>query len=114
MPARTRHQDGICIIEFRGKITIGEGDVELRDAVQDAVDQGFKKIVLDLRGAVMMDSSGLGELVRTKATVQKAGGQIVLAGATGKILDVLEMTRLIGIFEEFDSADDAMMEIANL
>lgn len=111
---RARHQDDVCIIELLGRLTIGEGDTLLREEVKNAVDEGYKRIVLDLRETVAMDSSGLGELIRAKGTVRQAGGQIVLAGVKNKVQDVLEMTRLIGIFEEYDSADDALMEIANL
>lgn len=110
----TQIRDDVCVIEFRGKLVIGDGDVKLRQAVRDALEQGYRRIVLDLHGAVSMDSNGLGELVRTKTTVANAGGQIVLSGVKDKIQDILEMTRLIGIFEEFDSPDDALMEIANV
>lgn len=112
---KTWQQDDICVIEFDGKLTIQEGgDVQLRKAVESALEHGLKKIVLDLRGARAVDSSGLGELIRAKSSVRDSGGQIVLTGVNDKVQDVLEMTRLIGVFKEFDSAEDAMMEIANL
>lgn len=114
MLVRRRTEGDICILELDGLLTRGDGDVQLRNAVQEAVEDGYRKLVLDLRKTRRMDSSGLGELIRAKSVIQDSSGQVVLTGVRDKVQDVLEMTRLIGVFEEFDSPEDALMEIANL
>jgi anti-sigma B factor antagonist len=108
MKIETRSEEGVITIELIGKLTIGEGDVQLRHAVNDALADGAKKILLNLKGVKMMDSSGLGELIRCKATVNGADAQIKLAHVEDKVQEVLEMTRLIGVFETFDDEIDAI------
>lgn len=113
MQINQRLHEDICILELQGKLSIGYGDIALREAVREALDHGYLKIVLDFRNTKSMDSSGLGELVRAQQAVKEAGGKIVLTGVSDGVQDVLEMTRLIGIFEEFDPQEDALLEIAN-
>ncbi len=108
MKITTREEEGITILELVGKLVIGDGDVEMREEVTDALDHGAKKILLNLQGVKMMDSSGLGELIRCKATSEKAGATIKLLHVEDKVQEVLEMTRLIGVFETFDDEIDAV------
>lgn len=111
---QTRHEGDTSIIELRGKITIGWGEVLLREAVDAALNQGVRRIILDLKGVHTIDSSGLRELVRSTTIARQAGTKIVLAGITDKIQDLLQITSLVSIFEQFDSTENALLGTANL
>ena len=108
MNITTREEEGVTIVTLDGKMTIGEGDVKLREEVRDLLDRGAKKIILDLNGVRTMDSSGLGELVRCKTVAQDAGATIKLLHVQDKVQQVLEMTRLIGVFEDYNDEIDAL------
>ena len=105
---RLDRAEGVTIVALEGKLTIGEGDVQLREEIKDLLADGVKKILIDLKGVRMMDSSGLGELVRTRASAQNADATIKLLHVEDKVAEVLEMTRLIGVFETFDDEIDAI------
>lgn len=108
MKIHSRTEEGVSILALDGRLTIGEGDVTLRDAISDVLDTGAKKILLDLKGVRTMDSSGLGELIRCKTTAINRGAVIKLLHVEDKVQQVLEMTRLIGVFETFDDPIDAI------
>lgn len=103
-----RQEEGVTILDLVGKLTIGEGDVMLREELLDRLERGDKKLLLNLEGVKTMDSSGLGELVRSKATATQAGAVIKLVHVQDKVQQVLEMTRLIGVFEDFNDEIDAI------
>ncbi len=105
---RTDPDYKVTIVALDGKLTIGEGDVQLRDTIRELLDAGIKKILINLQGVKMMDSSGLGELVRVRASASSAGATVKLLHVEDKVAEVLEMTRLIGVFETFDDEIDAL------
>jgi anti-sigma B factor antagonist len=102
----------VTIIDLQGKIMIGEGDEALRDAVNKAIDSGKNKLVLNLAEVPYVDSAGLGELVRCYSTVNKKGGKLKLLNLTKKIQDLLAITKLLTVFETFDSEDEAVKSFA--
>lgn len=106
-----RQSGDVTIIEAKGKITIGAGDVQMRTTIKDLITQGNKKLILNLQGVKYMDSSGVGELVSTYTSVSNAGGKLVLVGVTGKILDLLQITQLLQVFEVYTSVEEALVEI---
>src|SRR5512143_2643773 len=93
----------IHILDCSGKITLGEGTMAIRTTVGNILKDGGKKIVLNLANVVYIDSSGVGELVSTYTTVAKQGGQLKLLNLTKKVRDVLAITRLLTVFQVFDS-----------
>jgi anti-sigma B factor antagonist len=97
--------DDISVVEVSGRITIGEGSVAVRDKISEALEKGIKKILLDLHGVGYVDSSGLGELVRTYTTVRSHGGQMKLLNPRQRVKDLLQMTRLSTVFDV--QADEA-------
>lgn len=103
-----RIEEDVTILTLSGKLTIGEGDVQLREEMSDVLSRGAKKILLDLGGVKTMDSSGLGELVRCKASASSVDATIKLLHVQDKVQQVLEMTRLIGVFEDYSEETDAM------
>jgi anti-sigma B factor antagonist len=93
----------VYVLDLHGKILIGEGDDALRDAVGKLVGGGKKKILLNLADVPYVDSAGLGEIVRCYTTVSKSGGRLKLINLTKKIQDLLAITKLLTVFETYDS-----------
>jgi anti-sigma B factor antagonist len=98
----------VVVLDLHGKILIGEGDDALRDAVNRLADAGKSKILLNLADVPYVDSAGLGEIVRTYTTVSKKGGKLKLLNLTAKIRDLLAITKLLTVFETYDSEADAV------
>ena len=99
MQTNTRLVEDVAILDISGRITLGEGNVMLREIVRDLVDKGNKKIVLNLGEVQYIDSSGMGELVKTHTTVRNQGGQLKLINLNKRIHDLLQMTRLSSVFD---------------
>ena len=108
MKITMRTEEEVTILDLEGKLVIGDGDVALRHEVKDVLDHGAKKVLLNLKGVRMMDSSGLGELISCKTTVDNAGAVIKLLHVEDKVQEVMEMTRLIGVFDTFNDEIDAV------
>jgi len=108
MKINQRAREGVVILDCKGRITIGVGDVALRDAVQEALKAGSKDILINLAGVTTMDSSGVGELVSTYTTVTNRGGKLKLLNLPPKVSDILQITQLISVFETFDDEDEAV------
>jgi len=98
----------VVILDVKGRITLGEGDELLKDKVNTLVNQGKKKIVLNLADVPYVDSAGLGEIVRTYTTVSRQGGSLKLLNLTKRISDLLSITKLLTVFETFDTEKDAV------
>jgi anti-sigma B factor antagonist len=98
----------VVVLDLKGKVTLGEGDELLKDKVNSMVNQGHKKIVLNLAEVPYIDSAGLGEIVRTYTTVSRQGGSLKLLGLTKRITDLLSITKLLTVFETYESESDAV------
>ena len=98
----------VTVLDLKGKMTLGEGDELLKDKVNSLVNQGHKKIVLNLADVPYIDSAGLGEVVRTYTTVSRQGGSLKLLNLTKRITDLLSITKLLTVFETFDSENEAV------
>ena len=103
-----RQAGDVTVLDLSGKITIGEGSVTLRGAVRRLAEEGKKRILLNLAGVSYIDSSGIGELVSSYTTINKESGQLKLLNLTQKIKDLLTITKLVTVFETFDSEQDAV------
>lgn len=102
MNITARRVGSVTVLELDGKLTIGEGDVRLRGALLDELEDGHDRILVDLGGVKTIDSSGLGELIRSKVTVAARGGTIKLLNVNLKARKLLTMAQLVGVFEMFD------------
>jgi len=91
------------VVALTGRLTIGEGATELREALQKLLADGKRKIVLNLAGLSYMDSAGIGLLVSSYASMNKAGGQMKLSNLSSKIKDVLLITKLLTVFPVYDN-----------
>jgi anti-sigma B factor antagonist len=99
MQTNTRQVGDVVVLDISGRITLGEGNVMLREIVRELADKGNKRIVLNLAGVSYVDSSGLGELVKTHTTVRNRGGDLKLASLSKRMHDLLQTTRLSSVFD---------------
>ncbi len=104
----SKHRDGVTILEPKGKITIGAGDVALREAVHEALEAGANKLLISLAGVTTVDSSGVGELVSAYTTVTNRGGKLKLLNLPPKVADILQITQLITVFDIYDDEEEAV------
>jgi anti-sigma B factor antagonist len=105
---RERHSGSVAILDLEGQLTLGDGSTELRHVVIRLVNNGSKKILLNLKSVTFMDSSGLGELVSAAARARRNGGELKLTNVMGRVYGLLVITKLATIFETFESEADAL------
>ena len=108
MQIEERAVGDVVVLDLKGRVTLGEGDQLLKDKVNSLVNQGRKRIVLNLAGVPYIDSAGLGEIVGSYTTVSRQGGSLKLLNLTKKITDLLAITKLWTVFETFESEDEAV------
>jgi anti-sigma B factor antagonist len=108
MQIEERNVGDVVVLDLKGKVTLGQGDELLKDKVNSLVNQGHRKIILNLADVPYVDSAGLGEIVRTYTTVSKNGGSLKLLNLTKRITDLLAITKLLTVFETFDAESDAV------
>ena len=103
-----RTVNDITILDLDGRLTMDDGAELLRDKVKSIVFQGNTKVILNLARVPYMDSGGLGELVRCSLAAQKANGAVKMIGLTSRITDLLTITKLLNVFDTFDSEQEAV------
>jgi anti-sigma B factor antagonist len=103
-----RQAGDVTVLDMSGKITIGEGSVALRTAIRRLLEEGKKRILLNLSGVSYVDSSGIGELVSSYTAINKEGGQLKLLNLTQKIQDLLAITKLLTVFDTYESEAEAL------
>ena len=108
MQIEERPTGDVMILDVTGKLTIGEGDELLKDKINSLIQQGQRKLILNLEGVPYVDSAGLGEIVRTYTTVSRQGGSLKLLNLTKRIEDLLSITKLLTVFDTYDSEQDAL------
>jgi anti-sigma B factor antagonist len=108
MQIEERQADDVVILDLKGKLTIGEGDELLKDKVYSLIQQGHKKLILNLEGVPYVDSAGLGEIVRTYTTVSRQGGNLKLLNLTKRIEDLLSITKLLTVFDTYETEQEAL------
>jgi anti-sigma B factor antagonist len=108
MKIDTRTVGDVKILDCHGKITLGEGTMTVRNTVRELLMSGNKKIILNLGDVSYIDSSGIGELVSTFTTVVNQGGQLKLLNLTKKINELLQITKLLTVFQVYDDENAAI------
>src|SRR3954454_5374153 len=99
----------VVVVDVSGKITLGDsGDVMLKDKLRSLVQQGQKKLLLNLADVAYVDSAGLGAIVQSYTTVTNQGGGLKLVHLTKRLKDLLAITKLITVFETYDNEADAV------
>jgi anti-sigma B factor antagonist len=112
MKIDTRTIGDVCILDCSGKITLGEGTMSIRNTVKDVLQGGAKKILLNFAGVTYIDSAGVGELVGAFVTSGNNGAKLKLLGLTGKLREVLTITKLLTVFEVFDNETSAVLSFS--
>ena len=100
--------DGILAIECSGRIVFGEETSLLRDEVKKAIADNIKRIVLNLGEVNYIDSGGLGTLVALHTTAHNAGASVKLANLTKRVGDLLQVTKLLTVFDVYNSEYEAL------
>jgi anti-sigma B factor antagonist len=109
MQIEQRIAGDVAIVKVTGDITLGKGgDVILKDKINSLLQQGQRKLVLDLGDVSYVDSAGLGQLVQVHATTTRQGGTLKLLNVTKRLRDLLVVTKLLVVFDAFDSEADAL------
>ena len=107
----SRRLDDVVILDVSGRITLGDGTVTLREALQKLLDAGERKFIMNLEDVDYIDSAGLGELVTAFTVVRAQGGQLKLLKLTHRIHDLLQITKLLTVFDAFESETEAIKSL---
>lgn len=108
-----RRVDGVVVIDLKGKLTLGSGDVRLRQIIRDLLDREEKAILLNLEKISYMDSAGVGELVASYTTATNRGADLKLLNLTAKIRDLLQFTQLISVFDHYTDEAEAIASFSS-
>ena len=108
MEIEQRQSGDVIILDLRGKLTIGSGDELLKDKIHSLIQQGHKNLLLNLAAVPYVDSAGLGAIVSSYTTVSRGGGSLKLLGLTSRIADLLSITKLLTVFDTYESESDAV------
>lgn len=108
MKVKTSEKYGALIVELKGNVMGGPEAQEFHDIIHKAIEESKKNVIVDLAEVKFMNSSGLGMLISGFTSIKNAGGNMKLANATDKINSLLVITKLITIFEHYNSVDEAV------
>ena len=99
---------GVTVLALQGQITMGEGDIALREAVSDLLETGTRNILIDLGKVTFIDSFGIGQLIGCYVTVTNQGGLLKLCDLSSRMSSILQITKLNTVFEVYPSEAEAM------
>ena len=108
MKIEKRKKGDVTILDLKGKILIGEGIDELRESINNVIKADEKKLLLNFDQVPYLDSTGLGEVVRSYTSLKKEGGMVKIINLTQKVRDLLSVTKLITVFDTFEDEDEAV------
>jgi anti-sigma B factor antagonist len=108
MDIKERVVEGVSVLDLGGKIVLGEGDLQVKERIRDLLADGQRRILLNLGDVTYIDSAGLGALISSYTTVKRENGQLKLVNLTKRIQDLLAITKLITVFDTYDSEKDAL------
>ena len=108
---KTRKVDGVVIVDLSGRLTIGEPVLLLRETLRVQVNDGAQSFILNLGDVSYIDSSGLGELVSAYTTIRNKQGDVKLLNLTAKAKDLLQMTKLLTVFDVYDDEASAINKL---
>ena len=104
----------VTVLDIIGKLTTDQGPQHLKDKINSLISQQRTHIVLNLKNVPYIDSGGLGQLVASFGSVMKKGGAVKLLNVSARNHDLLSITRLVTLFESFDSEAEAVQSFQNL
>jgi anti-sigma B factor antagonist len=103
-----RKQNDVTILCPEGKITLGDGDQELGEAVRQVLEEGARKMIINFTKVTYLDSSGVGELVGCYTSIKNRGGELRICGMNNRIFGLIKMTSLHSVFEVKDSEEESL------
>ena len=104
----SRSVDGVTVLDLSGRISLGEGAEQMRDAILDLVGSGQKKILLNMKNVNYVDSAGLGELIRAHGAAKDRAASVKLLSPSDRVKYVLQLTRLHKYFETYEDEGSAL------
>jgi anti-sigma B factor antagonist len=113
MKFSTRKAGDVVIVDVEGKILLGEGDVEIKTAVDDLIKKGTHNILLNLAKVPYIDSAGLGEIIRCFTALRRKGGSFKLLSPNPRIVDLLNITNLVNVFDWYDDESVALASFSD-
>ncbi len=108
MEISERNDGRVTVLALSGKVTLGEGDMLLKDKLHSLLKQGRKDVLLNLAQVSYVDSAGLGAIVSAYTTMTREGGSLKLANVTKRLEDLLTITKLLTVFDTFESEEEAL------
>jgi anti-sigma B factor antagonist len=108
MPLKEQMKGEVAVIELKGKLMGGDETLEIHTAVKELVNKGISKVVIDLSKVTWMNSTGLGALMGSMTSLRNANGDLKLSNVTDKVKNLFVITKLITIFDTYDTADEAV------
>jgi len=108
MEIKERVVEGVSILDLSGRIVLGEGDMQIKERIRDLLADGQRKILLNLADVSYIDSAGLGALISSYTTVKRENGKLKLVNLTKRIQDLLAITKLITVFDTYDTEREAI------
>lgn len=112
MKLSTRMAGEVAVIDVDGKLVLGEGDVEIKKAVDDVLRKGGTRLLLNLAKTPYIDSAGLGEIIRSYTAFRRKGGELKLLSPNARIVDLLTITNLLNVFDSYDDEATAIASFA--
>ncbi|HEX5069793.1 MAG TPA: STAS domain-containing protein [Vicinamibacterales bacterium] len=104
----------VTILRLSGRLELDAGDLALRSCIDQLVEQDRNRIVLDMRGVTRMDSAGIGMLVGKYLSVRRRGGTIKLLNLTARSNRLMDITKLISVFETYQDEDEAVRSFSQV
>jgi anti-sigma B factor antagonist len=108
MKLSSRLVDEVTVLDVEGKILLGEGDIQIKQAIDDLLAQGRKKYLLNLAKVPYIDSAGLGQIIRCFTAIRKSGGTLKLLSPNAKVIDLLTVTKLVNVFDWYNEESGAL------
>lgn len=108
MEIKERVVEGVSVLDLSGRIVLGEGDLQIKERIRDLLADGQRKILLNLGDVSYIDSAGLGSLISSYTTVKRESGKLKLVNLTKRIQDLLAITKLITVFDTYDTEREAL------
>ena len=98
----------VAIVDIEGKILLNDGDVEVKQEVDDLLAQGHDNVILNLEKVPYIDSAGLGEIIRCFTAIRKSGGNLKLLSPNQRLIDLLSITKLVNVFDWYNDETEAV------
>jgi anti-sigma B factor antagonist len=113
MKVMTRKVGEVAVLDIEGKILLGEGDHEIKAVVDVIIGKGGKQVLVNLSKVPYIDSAGLGEIIRCFTALRRIGGSLKLLRPNERVIDLLNITNLLNVFDWYDDEDSALKSFSD-